>query len=112
MVHPSIKIHQLYSVNFCADIDIIFEDLNLIDISSIKKNITNGSFNLINIIPNRFFVNTDSQLISLVGYKINEKTYFVSRDGNGSKYDLTYNCSNKDIITCVNYLYHMYNNLV
>jgi hypothetical protein len=112
MAFPSIKLHQLYSVNFYDGLDIIFEDLSMLDLGSLKEVVTTKKLGEVSLVKNLVSINTDAKIIRVVGNKINNSTYIVNREGNGDIMLILYKCSDKDILTAIEYLYHMYKNLV
>jgi hypothetical protein len=112
MVFPAIKLHQLYSVNFYDGLDIIFEDLSMLDLESLKEVISTKKLGNVSLVRNLVSINTDAKIIKVVGNKINNSTYIVNREGNGDIMLILYKCSDKDILTAIEYLYHMYKNLV
>lgn len=111
MVFPAIKLHQLYSLNLCDDIDIIFEDLSMIDIKHIEEVIKSNTYDKIIIVPHILTINVSESSIYLTGSKINSTTYIINKQGRGDIYLFNYNCSKQNIITGLEHLYHMYKSL-
>ena len=108
MVFPAVRLHQLYSLNLYDGLDIIFEDLDMIDINKLKEIIDTKQLGYIQIVDKRLILNTNTESITIVGHKINESTYIVKRDGPGDIFILSYKCSDKNILTGIEYLYHMH----
>lgn len=107
-MYPAVNLNQLYSLHLYDGLEIIFEDLNMLD-SNVLKEVNN--LDIIQIVPN-IIINMNKKLITIIGYKINDSTYMVNRDGRGDVVTFVYQCSNEDIITGIGYLYQMYKNLV
>ena len=107
MVFPTVKLHHLYSLNLYEDLDIIFEDLSMINMDNIKE--ASKKIDNIQIIDNKFSIDTVNCIITLKGYKINKSTYIVNNDSSGDVMFIKYKCDNKTILTGVEYLYHMIN---
>jgi hypothetical protein len=112
MVFPAIKLNKLYSLNLYEEIDIIFEDLSILDIDSLKEVVSRKKFGNISIVKNSVSINTDTKIIKIIGYKINNSSYIVNREGNGDINVAMYKCSDENILTAIEYLYHMYRVLV
>jgi hypothetical protein len=112
MVFPAIRLHQLYSFNLCENIDIIFEDLSQINIEELKQCIISKKYENISVVKDIFNIDTNSKTITLIGNKINDKTYIVKINKDGELIKINYTCSNDYVKTCIEYLYHMYMNLV
>lgn len=119
MAFPAIKLHHLYSVDFYPQLSILFENLDMIDIPSVKNAIKTKSFPSeagkltgITIVPGILQIDLDIKMIILTGYNINDTTYMVNRAGKGDTIFLSYTCSDEIIWQGVEYLYHMYQNLV
>ncbi len=112
MAFPAIKLHQLYSVNFYDGLDIIFEDLSMLDLGSLKEVVIAKKLGEVSLVKNLVSINTNDRIVKIVGNKINNSTYIVNREGNGDIMLIMYKCSDKDILTAIEYLYHMYKNLV
>jgi hypothetical protein len=110
MYYPKINLHQLYSLNVCNDIDIIFESLEML--VSLEELIKTKKFDNIVIVPNILTINTTDCVITLIGYKINDTTYIVNKEGNGDTIKIKYTCSKENIITGIEYLYHIHKNLI
>lgn len=107
-MYPAIKLNQLYSLHLYDGLDIIFEDLKMLD-SNVLKEVNN--LDIIQIVPN-IIINMNKKLITIIGYKINDSTYMVNRDGRGDVVTFVYQCSNEDILTGIGYLYQIYKNLL
>jgi hypothetical protein len=110
MIYPSVKLHQLYSINISSDIDIVFEELTQINLEDLKNIVINKLYDVIQIIPEQLVINAKNNEITLKGYKLNNNTYILGIDKSGTEYKLKYS-SNDDMITGIEYLYHMYKNL-
>jgi len=110
MLVPCIKLQPYYSISFSEDICIVLEDLQMIDAIPLQSILLSKNFNLIPIVKNNFYINTTTKIISIVGYKINASTYFVTKDGLGSNYHISYDCSEHIINSGVECLYHLYQN--
>lgn len=111
MSYPAIKLNQLYSLNIYNGLDVIFEDLEMVDIDNLSNVIKKKNFDRIEIAKKLFMINTIDKSIMLVGHKINDKTYIINKQGNGDIMIINYNCETKNIITGIEYLYHMYKSL-
>jgi hypothetical protein len=109
MVWPAIKLHQLYSLNIADGLDIILEDLDTIDFTVLKNIVSTKELGKISLGPH-LYIDTYSKSISIVGNKINNSTYIINRGGD--IIILTYNFSNQNILTMIEYLYHIKNNII
>jgi hypothetical protein len=112
MTYPAIRLHQLYSLNLYDGLDIIFEELSMLDVESLKGVITTKKIDSIDIVKNIVSINTNDKTIKIIGNKINESTYMVNKSGQGDIIILSYKCEDRNILTAIEYLYHMYKNLV
>jgi hypothetical protein len=112
MSYPAIRLHQLYSLNLYDGLDIIFEELSMLDVESLKGVITTKRIDSIDIVKNVVSINTNDKIIKIIGNKINESTYIVNKSGQGDIIILRYKCEDRNILTAIEYLYHMYKNLV
>ena len=112
MVFPAVKLHQLYSINLYNGLDIIFEDLAMLNIDVLAEAINTKQLGYVQIVNKSLTINTNTNFMTIIGHKINDSTYIVKRDGTGDIFILTYKCSDTDILTAIEYLYHMYKNLV
>jgi len=110
MVYPAIQLHQLYSVNLSDDIHIILEDLHMVNSDDLKNTIQSKQYELISVVPNTFYINTVTQIISIVGYKINSSTYLVTKEGTGTTIHLPYTCTKDTIQLAIECLYHLHQN--
>ena len=85
MVLPAVRLHQLYSLNLYDGLDVIFEDLDMVDIDNLRDTVVNKkNFDRIEIARKLFIINTVDKSIMIVGHKINDKTYLINKDGNGN----------------------------
>ena len=116
MTFPAVKLHHLYSLDFYQNMRILFEDLKIIDIISLEnviKEKTSGTSTPIGVtVSDNFIIDLNNKMIIIKGYKINDTTYMINRKGNGDTMLLRYTCSDKIIWQGIEYLYHMYQNLV
>jgi hypothetical protein len=113
MVFPAVKLHQLYSLNLYNGLDVLFEELTLLDLPELEKiAMTKELGACIPLVNQRFEINTHDKIVRIMGHKINNTTYIVNRQGNGIEFVFKYTCSDADILTGIEYLYHMYKNLV
>jgi hypothetical protein len=107
MVFPNVKLHHLYSLNLYEELDIIFEDLNMINMPNLKEALKKSG--IIHVVDKQLTIDTVNCVITLNGYKINKNTYIINKDGSGDVMFIKYKCSNCDILTGIEYLYHMNN---
>ena len=112
MVCPAVKLHQLYSINFFKDLDIIFEDLRLLDIDVLQHVATSKKLGNVQLVDKWLSINTTEKTIFIQGCNLNNSFYLVNKEGNGVATTIHYTCSDHDILTGIEYLYHMYKNLV
>jgi hypothetical protein len=112
MVYPAIKLHQLYSLNLYDGLDIIFEDLSMLNIKTLEDVMKTKQIGNINFVDRILSINTREKTIQIVGNKINESTYIINKQGRGDIILLNYKCSDEKVFTAIEYLYHMYKNLV
>jgi len=108
MVFPAVKLHQLYSLNFYDGMDIIFENLEMVNINNLEEVIKTDNYDIIKVVNRIFTINTSNKSVTIYGHKINNKTYIINMAGKGDLMLLHYSCKNEDIITGIKYLYNMY----
>ena len=108
MVFPAVKLHQLYSLNLYDGMDIIFENLEMVNINNLEEVIKTENYDIIKVVNRIFTINTRDRTITISGHKINNKTYIINMAGKGDLMLLHYSCKNEDIITGIKYLYYMY----
>jgi len=111
MVYPAVKLHQLYSLNLYEGLDVIFEDLDMLNIVALEEVIKTKSLGLIQIVKNSLTINTITKTITIVGNTINSSTYIINKAAKGDVTIMPYTCSDEIILAAVEYLYHMYNSL-
>lgn len=109
-MYPFIKVHNLHSLNLYEGLDIIFEDITMLDFKVLKEVTETNKLVDIHLVPGILIINTIEEYISIVGYKLNESTYIVNCNGKGSLINISYKCSEKDIIKGIGYLYEIYKN--
>jgi hypothetical protein len=112
MVYPAIKLHKLYSLNLYEGLDVIFEDLDMLNITALEEIVKTKSLGNIQMVKNSLTINTTTKIITVVGNKINESTYIINRQSKGDVTIMPYKCSDEVVLTAIEYLYHMYNSLV
>ncbi len=112
MVYPAIKLHKLYSLNLYEGLDIIFEDLAMINYTALEEVVKTKSLGNIQVVDKILSINTQNKTITIVGNKINDSTYIVNKQGRGDITLLIYKFPDENILTAIEYLYHMYNSLV
>jgi hypothetical protein len=112
MVYPAIKLHQLYSLNLYEGLDIIFENLDMLNITALEEIVKTKSLGSIQIVKSSLTINTITKTITVIGNKINESTYIINRQSKGDVTIMPFKCSDEVILTAIEYLYHMYKNLV
>lgn len=110
MLYPAIQLHQLYSINLSDDIHIILEDLHMVNHNELKNIIQSKQFELISVVKDSLYINTATQTISIVGYKINSSTYLLTKEGTGTTIHLPYTCTKETIQLAVECLYHLHQN--
>ena len=108
MVFPAVKLQQLYSLNFYDGMDIIFENLEMVNINNLEEVIKTDNYDIIKVVNRIFTINTSNKSVTIYGHKINSKTYIINMAGKGDLMLLHYSCKNEDIITGIKYLYNMY----
>lgn len=112
MVFPAIKLHQLYSVNLYDGLDIIFENLDMLNINVLQEVLKTKTLGIVQVVENTFTINTTTKTITVVGNKLNDSTYIINKLAKGDITIMPYKCSDEVIFTALEYLYHMYKNLV
>jgi hypothetical protein len=111
MVFPAIRMHQLYSLNLYDGLDIIFEDLNVLNMEALEKVVRTKQLGNISIVDKILNINTDSKTITICGHQINSSTYIITQYRSSDITLIQYKCSDSNILTAIEYLYHMYKNL-
>ena len=111
MVYPRIHCQQFYSFSPDEHLTIMFEDLDMISLEHLATIVRTKSYANFTLIPELLTFDTINKTINLRGNRINNTTYIVQRNGGGDLFTISYTCSNEDIITGIEYLYHMYKSL-
>jgi hypothetical protein len=70
MVFPAVKLHQLYSLNLYDELDIIFEDLEMINMDRLKEVAKTKQLGYIQIVDTSLTINTHTKSMTIVGNKI------------------------------------------
>lgn len=112
MVYPAVKLNQLYSLNFYEGFDVIFENLDMMNMANLLKAIKTKNYDRIEIVEKTFVINTVDKSITIIGNKINDNTYMINKAGSGDIMCVHYKCENQSIITGIEYLYNMYKSLI
>jgi hypothetical protein len=86
------------------------EDLDMIDMDNLK-NIIKSRLPILKIIPQMLDVNMNTKKVHIYGYKINDITYIITKNEGGTEFVVPYTCPDSQIVTGVEYLYHMIKNL-
>jgi len=103
---PAVKLNQLYSIQFYESLNIIFENINMIDMNLLEDAITNKTDTII-LIPYQAQIDTMSQQIIFSGHKLNDTTYFMTQSNKANSIFIPYECSNSVIWQGIEYLYHL-----
>lgn len=90
----------------------MFEDLSLLDIDMLHHVATSKQLGHVQLVDKWLSINTAEKTISIQGCKLNDSLYLINKEGNGVATTIHYTCSDHDILTGIEYLYHMYKNLV
>ena len=96
MVLPAVKLHQLYSLNFYDGLDVIFEDLEMVNMNNLAEVIKTKKYDRIEIVDKLFRINTIDRTIIIIGNKINDTTYIINKAGKGDILILSYNCEKQN----------------
>ncbi len=112
MVWPSVNNHNFYSLNLYDGLDIIFEDLSMMDVESLKWAVETKDMTLVSVVKDLFTINTVDKTLTITGYQLNDSTYFVPKKRRGDLMFVGFSCTNATILTGIEYLYHMYENLI
>ena len=104
---PAVKMHQMYSLNLYNGLDIIFENLEMVDKDNLAEVINTKNYDRIEIVDKSFVINTINRTMTIVGNKINDTTYLINKAGNGDIIMINYNCEKQNIISGIEYLYHI-----
>ena len=78
MVFPAVKLHQLYSLNLYDGMDIIFENLEMVNINNLEEVIKTENYDMIKVVNRIFTINTSNKSVTIYGHKINNKTYIIN----------------------------------
>lgn len=107
----SIQLTMLYSLVLPDDIEIIIYNLHEIAAEQLDYTIKNKTYDNIVIVKELFTINIDKNEINIKGYILSDNRWIISPLGQDIK--IVFTCSKTDIITGVEYLYHIYcNNMV
>lgn len=109
---PKINYVQFYSMSLDEHLTLAFESLDLIPLQALGQIVHTKSYDQIELIPKLVHINTIDNTIVIIGSQINDSTYIIQKNGDGEQHYFSYNCSKETIITAIEYLYHMYKNLV
>jgi hypothetical protein len=111
MVVPAVKLHMYYSLNLDESLDVIFEDIEMLDLDALNSIVKTKNVDIVSVIKNRFTINSQKKLITLNGYRINDTTFFIPKAVCEEVSFLNCDIKEKNILTGIEYLYHMYHNL-
>jgi hypothetical protein len=110
-IYPKIQQHIFYSLNLSPELNIIFENLDMININNLKKIIETKSYDVIELIPQKCIFDNINNKLTIFGNKINDKTYMINKNINYSIIEIQYEDLKKNIIAGLEYLYHIMVNL-
>jgi hypothetical protein len=110
MVIPVVKLHMYYSLKLDDNLDVIFEDIEMLDLDSLNNALKTKNVDFVSIIKNRFTIDSKHH-ITINGYRINDTTFFIPKALIDELSFVTYEIAEKNILTGIEYLYHMYHNL-
>ncbi len=111
MVFPKIQYQRFYSFSPDEHLTIMFEDLAMISLKRLEKIVKAKSYKCTILIPDLLSIDTVNKLFYVHGSRINDTTYIVQQNSGGQSFTIPYTCSNEDVITGIEYLYHMYKSL-
>lgn len=111
MYIPAVKLHTYYSLNLDDNLDVIFEDIEMIDLEALTNIVKTKNVDFVSVIKNRFTINSNKKQITINGYRINNTTFFIPKEQIDEISFLTLDIKEKNILTGIEYLYHMYHNL-
>ena len=69
-MYPAINLHHLYSLHLYDELDIIFEDMNMLDNKVLNKVAETKELGDIHLVPEILNINTIEKFVSIVGYTI------------------------------------------
>ncbi len=111
MVWPSFRIHKYYSLNLYDGLDIIFEDLSMLDVDSLERAVRTHDLSHVSVVKDLFTINTVDKTLTITGYQLNDSTYVVPKQRRGDLMFIGHDSNKADILTGIEYVYHMYKNL-
>jgi hypothetical protein len=111
MYTPAVKLHTYYSLNLDERLDVIFEDIEMIDLDALNTIVKTKNVDFVSVIKNRFNLDTKKKQITVNGYRINDNTFFIPKAVCEEVSFLNYDIDETKIFTGIEYLYHMYHNL-
>jgi hypothetical protein len=92
-------------------LDIIFEDLSMLDVDSLERAVSTKNLTRVSVVKDLFTINTVDKTLTITGYQLNDSTYFVPKQRRGDLMFIGYDSKKADILTGIEYVYHMYKNL-
>ncbi len=111
MVFPRIQQQRFYSFSPDEHLTIIFENLAMISLEKLGNLVQTKSYENFTLIPELLSIDTVHKRFYVRGSKINDTTYVLQQNGSGDFFTIPYTCSDEDVITGIEYLYHMYKSL-
>lgn len=111
MVLPAFRLHQMYSVAFSKEIEIIFTDLDAINMNELKEFLDSKQIGRVNIVPHALSLNSTDRSIAIVGHKIRKNTWIIGEDRLGELTIIKYDLSDEQIRIALGYVYNTCNNL-
>jgi hypothetical protein len=111
MVTPAVKLHMYYSLNLDENLDVIFEDIEMLDLEALTNIVKTKNVDFVSVIKKRFTINLQNNQITINGYRINNTTFFIPKAPIDEISFLTYDIKEKNILTGIEYLYNIYHNL-
>jgi hypothetical protein len=113
MVLPAVRLHQMYSITFNNSVDVALHDIRLVDINALDTYLhSKQDKDIIHIVPHKLYVNVRTKELCIVGHLLKKGKWIVCESDSGSSNIIPLTISDKDLHTTLEYLYHVYNNIV
>ena len=101
----------MYSIAFSKNIEIIFSNLDLINMDELKEFLDSKQSGKVNVVSRALSLDLKDGSIAIVGHKIRENTWIISEDRVGELMIIKHDISDEQIRIALGYTYHMCNNL-
>jgi hypothetical protein len=107
MTLPAFRLHQIYSIAFSTELDVLIANLSSIDLKTLKIALdSKQSSGMLHIVPHRLSVDLGKNSICITGYQIAPGRYIVGDAAAHEIFILPLAVSSEQLRTTLEYVYH------